>query len=91
MPSKSKTQPSTTPIAYVLRDGLAALPGIGPGPLAEAEYEAREAAYMQQFEASAPTPRQRGIYIAVNASQEPQASPDAGEQPDAEPGEETPE
>lgn len=53
---------------YVLAEGVAPLPGIGPGPLSEEEYLAREAAYLAAFEAPEGepqrTPRDNGIYVA---------------------------
>lgn len=56
---------------YVLRSGLAPIPRIGEGPLDEAEYLAREARYMTQFEEGAPTPRDRGIYVLEDEPQAP--------------------
>lgn len=52
---------------YVLRAGLEPIPGIGPGPLSEADYLAREVAYMAAFEgdAEARTPRETGVYVVA--------------------------
>lgn len=52
---------------YVVREGVAPVPGIGPGPLPEGEYERREARYLAQYAPGSPSPRDTGVYVAVEA------------------------
>ena len=75
---------------YIVRPGLEPLPGIGAGPLDEAEYLAREAAYMAAFadDASSRTPRETGVYLTVEAMGEaetplPDPPPQGWREPEA--------